>query len=105
MKKAANLFVFFTLFILVGCSVAGGDDVPLGVTGYGVYLFDERKAPNGDYYVGTVETSYFSRKENLEKARALAFSEARRLGFDTSHSRYYVICTVSKDSGCVTKIR
>lgn len=104
--KAASAFVAFVcLFVLVGCSVGGGDDIPLGVTSYTVYLFDARKAPNGDYYAGTIETGYLSRKENLAKARALALSEARRLGFDTSHARYYIICTVTKDSSCVTKIR
>lgn len=88
-----------------GCSLSGSDDVPLGVTGYNVYLFDKNKAPNGDHFAGRVETSYLGRTENLDKARRLAYSEASRLHFDTSNSRYYIICTETKDSSCATKIR
>ena len=82
-----------------------GDDIPYGLTGFAVYLYDDRKAPNGDWYVGTIECSYLGRKDGLSRARVLARREAINLGFDTAHSRYYSICTQTKDNGCITKVR
>ena len=93
----------FSLFY--GCSYSDGSDIPLAITAYHVYLFDKDKAPNGDHYAGSVETSYLSRNDNLQRARRLALSEATRLRFDTSNNRYYIICTGTNESRCVTKIR
>lgn len=93
------------LLLVFGCSASGGDDIPLGITAYHVYLFDKDKAPNADQFAGSVETSYLKRKDGLERARSLAYFEATRLKFDTNNPRYYIICTGTKESRCVTKIR
>jgi len=105
MKHITGYIIATVTLLASGCSVTGSDDIPLGVTGYNVYLFDSDKAPNGDRFVGKIETSYLSRKDNLDRARRLAFSEAKRLQFDVGNPRYYIICTETNDSTCATKIR
>lgn len=92
-------------FLQSGCSYTDSNYIPLGITGYSVYLYDANKAPNADYFVGTIETNYLKREQGLEAARALAYNQARQLGFDTYQSRYYIICTRTNDSSCATKIR
>jgi len=79
--------------------------IPFNLKGLNVYLFDEKKAPNADKFAGYIECSYLSREDGLARARALAYREAKRLNFDVSHSRYYIICTATADSSCVTKVR
>lgn len=105
MKPALAYFALIFSLALTACSMSGSDDIPLGVTAYNIYLFDAQKAPNGDHFAGRVETSYLKRKEDLSRARDLAHTEATRLKFDTKHARYYIICTETKESRCVTKLR
>lgn len=93
------------LLVICGCTGTAGDDIPFGITVYHVYLFDKDKAPNADHFAGSVETTYLKRKDDLDRARRLAYAEATRLKFDTNNSRYYIVCTGTKNSRCVTKIR
>lgn len=105
-----NPMKYFRLLILlaaveVGCSKHDPDYIPYGLKGLNVYLFDEKKAPNGDYFAGYIECSYLKREEGLSNARALAYREAQRLHFETLNGRYYIICTATSESSCVTKVR
>ena len=93
---------------IMGLTACGGHDsdyIPYRLTSLDVYLYDAKKAPNGDYYAGTITCSYSGRKEGLQRARSLAYSVAYEKGFDVDGGeRYYVICCMTKD-GCATKVR
>lgn len=94
--------------VIVGLAACGGHDsdyIPYQLTSLDVYLYDADKAPNADYYAGTISCSYSDRKEGLQHARSLAYSVARQKGFHTDGGgRYYIICCMTKD-GCATKVR
>ena len=102
---ACLVLVTLLTLALGGCSKHDSDYIPYGLKGLNVYLFDEEKAPNGDYFVGYVECSYLKRKEGLSQARTLAYNEAQRLHFKTSTGRYYILCAVTSETNCATKVR
>lgn len=93
---------------IAGLTACGGHDsdyIPYRLTSLDVYLYDAEKAPNGDYYAGTIYCSYSDRKDGLQSARSLAYRIATEKGFSTDGGgRYYVICCMTKD-GCATKVR
>ena len=107
LKKYLSIccFIFIVILGIAGCSMQDSNYIPVNLKGLNVYLFDEKKAPNADKFAGYIECSYLSREDGLSKARALAYQEAKRLGFDVSNGRYYIICTATADSSCVTKVR
>ena len=66
---------------------------------------DERKAPDADYFAGSISCSYINRESGLSQARSLAYQVARQRGFETDGAdRYYIICCMTKN-GCATKVR
>jgi hypothetical protein len=93
---------------IMGLAACGGHDsdyIPYRLTSLQVYLYDAEKAPNADYYAGTIPCSYSEREEGLQKARALAYRVASQNGIKTDGGgRYYIICCMTKD-GCATKVR
>ena len=94
-------------FNLMGWSNGHDKDyIPYKLTGFTVYLYDEQKAPNADYYVGAISCTYSDRATGLSKARSMAYAAAKRLNFHIDQAgRFYVICTVTKKSSCATKVR
>ena len=59
---ADRLAVFLVLFSFFGVPDTRSDDVPFLVTRLDVYLYDENKAPNADYFAGSVDCNYFNRE-------------------------------------------
>lgn len=101
--RLAALLVFFAFF---GVSDAKADDVPLLVTRLDVYLYDENKAPNADYFAGSIECNYFNRESKLGEARSLAYNVARARGFHVDGAgRYYIICCIKAGGSIATKVR
>jgi hypothetical protein len=103
---AARLAVFLALFSFFGVPDARADDVPFLVTRLDVYLYDENKAPNADYFAGSVDCNYFNRESKLSEARSLAYSVARSRGFHVDGAgRYYIICCIKAGGSIATKVR
>lgn len=103
---AARLAVFLVLFSFFGVPDTRADDVPFLVTRLDVYLYDENKAPNADYFAGSVDCNYFNRESKLNEARSLAYSVARDRGFHVdSAGRYYIICCIKAGGSIATKVR
>jgi len=102
-SRIASLLLLFVFF---GASEAKADDVPYLVTRLDVYLYDENKAPNADYFGGSVECNYFNRESKLSEARSLAYSVARERGFRVDGAgRYYIICCIKAGGSVATKVR
>ena len=102
----ARLAAFLFLFAFFGVSDAKADDVPFLVTRLDVYLYDENKAPNADFFAGSVECNYFTRERKLNEARSLAYSVARARGFHVDGAgRYYIICCIKAGGSIATKVR
>ena len=94
------------LISFFGVSEVKADDIPLLVTRLDVYLYDEEKAPNADYFAGSVECNYFTRERKLNEARSLAYSVARARGFHVDGAgRYYIICCIKAGGSIATKVR
>ena len=107
-KKFANSSFITTalaIFCLTACSEYDSKYIPYKLTCFNVYLYDEKKAPDADYFAGSIQCTYKGRKEGLSRARSLAYHEAKSMEFDISNGRYYIICTSTKNSGCITKVR
>jgi len=103
---AARIAVFLVLFSYFGVPDARADDVPFLVTRLDVYLYDENKAPNADYFAGSVDCNYFNRESKLNEARSLAYSVARAHGFHVDGAgRYYIICCINAGGSIATKVR
>lgn len=102
-SRFVALLLLFTYF---GISNANADDVPFLVTRLDVYLYDENKAPNADYFAGSVDCNYFNRESKLSEARSLAYSVARARGFHVDGAgRYYIICCIKAGGSIATKVR
>ena len=103
----SSRFVFLlTLMAFFGALEVKADDVPFLVTRLDVYLYDENKAPNADYFAGSVECNYFTRESKLSEARSLAYSVARARGFHVDGAgRYYIICCIKAGGSIATKVR
>ena len=93
------------VILFSGCSKEDENFIPYSLKGFRIYLYDSVKAPDADHFAGYIPCSYSDRELGLSKARNLARSKAEQLGFDTSTDRYYIFCTVTKDSECATKVR
>ena len=103
---AARFTVLLALFAFVGVTEVKADDVPLLVTRLDVYLYDEKKAPDADYFAGSVDCNYFNRESKLNEARSLAYSVARARGFHVDGAgRYYIICCIKAGGSVATKVR
>lgn len=103
---AARFAVLLALFTFFGVSEVKADDVPLLVTRLDVYLYDEEKAPNADFFAGSIECNYFTRERKLNEARSLAYSVARARGFHVDGAgRYYIICCIKAGGSIATKVR
>jgi hypothetical protein len=101
-----RLAVFLVLFSFIGVPDVRADDVPFLVTRLDVYLYDENKAPNADYFAGSVDCNYFNRESKLNEARSLAYSVARARGFHVDGAgRYYIICCIKAGGSIATKVR
>lgn len=101
-----RISVLLVLLTLLGASSAKADDVPFLVTRLDVYLYDEAKAPNADYFAGSVDCNYFNRESKLNEARSLAYSVARARGFHVDGAgRYYIICCIKAGGSIATKVR
>ncbi len=101
-----RLAAFLVLFSFFGVPDVKADDVPFLVTRLDVYLYDENKAPNADYFAGSVDCNYFNREGKLNEARSLAFSVARARGFYVDGAgRYYIICCIKAGGSIATKVR
>lgn len=97
--------VTVSAILLLGCLGQNSESIPYGLTGFRIYLYDRSKAPDADYLVGTIQCNYRERDRGLAEARQLAKTTATRLGFDTGTDRYYILCTVTSNSDCATKVR
>lgn len=103
---AARFAVLLALFTFFGVSEVKADDVPFLVTRLDVYLYDEEKAPNADFFAGSIECNYFTRERKLNEARSLAYSVARARGFHVDGAgRYYIICCIKVGGSIATKVR
>lgn len=102
----ARITAFLVLIACFGASDAKADDVPFLVTRLDVYLYDENKAPNADYFAGSIECNYFNRESKLSEARSLAYNVARARGFHVDGAgRYYIICCIKAGGSIATKVR
>ena len=98
--------LFLVLWAIFGVSDVRADDVPLLVTRLDVYLYDENKAPNADYFAGSVSCNYLTREKALKEARELAYNVARARGFHVDGAgRYYIICCIKVGGSIATKVR
>jgi hypothetical protein len=98
--------LLITLLTFFGFSDLRADDVPLLVTRLDVYLYDEDKAPNADFFAGSISCNYFTREKALSEARNLAYSVARARGFHVDPAgRYYIICCIKAGGSVATKVR
>lgn len=103
---ATRFAVLLTLLAFFGTHEVKADDVPFLVTRLDVYLYDENKAPNADYFAGCVECNYFTREGKLNETRSLAYSVARARGFHVDGAgRYYIICCIKAGGSIATKVR
>ena len=103
---ATRFAVLLTLLAFFGTHEVKADDVPFLVTRLDVYLYDENKAPNADFFAGSVECNYFNRERKLNEARSLAYSVARARGFHVDGAgRYYIICCIKAGGSIATKVR
>ena len=103
---AARFAVLLALLASFGVAEVKADDVPFLVTRLDVYLYDENKAPNADYFAGSVECNYFTRERKLNEARSLAYSVARARGFHVDGAgRFYIICCIKAGGSIATKVR
>jgi len=104
MKTHLAAFLFLLSFFSVPDVRA--DDVPFLVSRLDVYLYDENKAPNADYFAGSIDCNYFNRESKLNEARSLAYSVARARGFHVDGTgRYYIICCIKAGGSIATKVR
>ena len=103
--KPTLAFLAILISFSLGCSAVDKDDIPRSLTGFRVYLYDQEMAPNADYFAGEIQCRYSDRENGLMRARFLANDKADSLKFDTSTDRFYIICTTTKESNCVTKVR
>ena len=100
--------ITLSLLILLGVGLAEGraDGMPFLLSRLDVYLYDEKKAPYADYYAGSIECNYLTSGKGLDKARALAYRVATDNGFYTDGAgRYYIICAMTSNGKCATKVR
>jgi hypothetical protein len=100
--------ITFSLLFLLGVGLAEGraDGMPFLLSRLDVYLYDEKKAPDADYYAGSIDCNYFTSEKALDKARDLAYRVARDKGFYTDGAgRYYIICAMTSNGKCATKVR
>ena len=105
MQKTKYYLSVFIILLLLGCgSKHDSDYIPYDLTGFDIYLYDDEKAPDGDYYAGSITCNYSDRNNGLSRARKLAYNKATELKFNTNN-RYYIFCTKTKKSSCVTKVR
>jgi hypothetical protein len=98
----------FLFFILLGLGAADGraDGMPFLLSRLDVYLYDEKKAPDADYYAGSIDCNYFTSEKALDKARDLAYRVAQDKGFYIDGAgRYYIICGMTSNGKCATKVR
>lgn len=101
-----RLAAFLLLFSFFCVPDVRADDVPFLVTRLDVYLYDENKAPNADFFAGSVDCNYFNRESKLNEARSLAYSVARARGFHVDGAgRYYIICCIKAGGSIATKVR
>jgi hypothetical protein len=106
MTMTSRFTFLFALIAFLGAPEVKADDVPFLVTRLDVYLYDENKAPNADYFAGSVECNYFNRESKLNEARSLAYSVARSRGFHVDGAgRYYIICCIKAGGSIATKVR
>jgi hypothetical protein len=103
----SSRFAFLlALVAFFGAPEVKADDVPFLVTRLDVYLYDEKKAPNADYFAGSVECNYFNRESKLNEARELAYVVARARGFYVDGAgRFYIICCIKAGGSIATKVR
>jgi len=100
--------VIFSVLILLGLGAADSkaDGMPFLLSRLDVYLYDEKKAPDADYYAGSIDCNYFTSEKALDKARDLAYRVARDKGFYIDGAgRYYIICGMTSNGKCATKVR
>jgi len=94
-----------SICLTAGCGGHDSEYIPYELTSLDVYLYDARKAPDADYFAGSISCSYINRESGLSQARSLAYQVARQRGFETDGAdRYYIICCMTKN-GCATKVR
>lgn len=106
MTMFSRFAVLFALAAFFGVSEVKADDVPFLVTRLDVYLYDEEKAPDANYFAGSVDCNYFNRETKLDEARSLAYRVARSRGFHIDGAgRYYVICCIKVGGSVATKVR
>ena len=89
-----------------GFTECRADGMPFLLSRLDVYLYDEKKAPDADYYAGSIDCNYFTSEKALDKARDLAYRVARDKGFYIDGAgRYYIICGMTSNGKCATKVR
>lgn len=89
-----------SLTVLAACDGHDDDFIPYDIEAMDVYVYGDN---NRELFAGRIETSYFSAADNLSRAQSLAwlFAREKHLGSDWS----YIVCTVTSDSSCATKVR
>jgi hypothetical protein len=106
MTLSSRFAFLLVLIAFFGAPEVKADDVPFLVTRLDVYLYDEKKAPNADYFAGSVDCNYFNRESKLNEARSLAYSVANIRGFHIDGAgRYYIICCITAGGSIATKVR